>query len=71
MPKLAILLAVLGGIPFAVNFLLPRLVAVVAVIAMAVGLLWLGYALWNSNRLLAGPTANKPLQPPSGMTAKS
>ncbi len=48
MPRWAIVVAVLGGIPFAVNFLLPRPVAIVAVAAFGVGLLRLGYALWKS-----------------------
>jgi len=54
MPRMAIVLAVLGGVPFAVNFLLPRPVAILAVIAFTVGLLWLAYALWKSHRLVAG-----------------
>jgi len=66
MPRVPIVLAVLGGVPFGVNFLLPRPVAILAVIAMAGGLLWLGYALWNSNGLVAGPAANKPVQPTTG-----
>lgn len=49
MPRWAIL-AVLGGVPFAVNFLLPRAIAMLAVTALAVGLLWLGHALWNINQ---------------------
>ncbi|HUF26435.1 MAG TPA: hypothetical protein VMM18_05565 [Gemmatimonadaceae bacterium] len=48
MPRGAIILAVAGGVPFAVNFLVPRPLAVLAVIALATGLLWLGSTLWTS-----------------------
>jgi H+/gluconate symporter-like permease len=44
----AILLALVGGIPFAVNFLLPRPAAILAVVIFGVGLLGLGYGLWKS-----------------------
>ena len=47
-PRWAIVLAVVGGLPFAVNFLLPRLLAIVAVSVFGVGLLGLGSALWKS-----------------------
>lgn len=48
MPRSAIIMTILGAVPFAVNFLLPRPVAIVAVTVLAVGLLWLGYILWKS-----------------------
>jgi hypothetical protein len=48
MARWAVLLAVVGGIPFAVNFLLPRPVAILAVVIFAIGLLGLGYGLWTS-----------------------
>lgn len=48
MPRPAIIMTILGAVPFAVNFLLPRPVAIVAVTVLAVGLLWLGYVLWKS-----------------------
>lgn len=47
MPRWAIVLAVLGGVPFAVNFLLPRPIAIAAVVVHGLGLLGLGYALWK------------------------
>lgn len=47
----AILLAVTGGIPFAVNFMLPRPVAILAVAIFGAGLLGLGYGLWQKARL--------------------
>lgn len=50
MPRVAVALAVLGGVPFAVNFLLPRAVAIMVAVAMAVGLLSLGFALWSGSR---------------------
>lgn len=46
-PRWAVVLAVLGGLPFAVNFLLPRFAAVLAVVVFGVGLLGLGRALWR------------------------
>ncbi len=46
MPRWAIVLTVLGGVPFAANFLLPHLVAMLAV-AFGVGLAGLGAALWK------------------------
>lgn len=48
MPRWAIVLTVLGGVPFAVNFLLPRAVAIVAAIAFGLGLAGLGSALWKA-----------------------
>lgn len=69
MPKWAIVIAILGGIPFAVNFLLPRPIAILAVTAFAVGLLWLGYTLWNINQPAARPTADQPF-PRSGASAR-
>lgn len=48
MPRWAVVLAVLGGVPFAVNFLLPRPIAILAVSVFGVGLLGLGHALWTS-----------------------
>lgn len=47
MPRWAIVLTVLGGVPFAVNFLLPHAVAIMAAIAFGVGLAGLGIALWK------------------------
>lgn len=52
-PRWAIVLAVLGGVPFAVNFLLPQLVAILAAIAFATGLAGMGYELWRDSDLLA------------------
>ena len=49
MPTWAIGLAVLGGVPFAVNFLLPHLVAVLAAIVFAIGLAGMGYELWKNS----------------------
>lgn len=48
MPRWAVMLALVGGPAVAVNFLLPRVVAIVAVSAFGVGLLGLGSALWKS-----------------------
>jgi hypothetical protein len=48
MPRWAVALAAAGGPPVAVNFLLPHLVAIVAVLAFAVGLSGLASALWKS-----------------------
>jgi hypothetical protein len=48
-PRWAIILTVLGGVPFAVNFLLPHLVATLAATAFGVGLAGLGYALWKDS----------------------
>lgn len=48
MPRWAIVLTVLGGVPFAVNFLLPHAVATVAAIAFGVGLAGLGVPLWKT-----------------------
>lgn len=48
LPRWAILLAVLGGVPFAVNFLLPRVIAILAATTFGVGLLGLGRWLWRS-----------------------
>jgi hypothetical protein len=59
MPRWAIVLAVLGGIPFAVNFLLPRPIAILAVTAHSIGLAGLGYALWKS----VGQPVNLPATP--------
>jgi hypothetical protein len=47
MPRWAIVLTVLGGVPFAVNFLLPHVVAIVAASAFGVGLVGLGRGLWK------------------------
>ncbi|MGH7477259.1 MAG: hypothetical protein ACRELD_13380 [Longimicrobiales bacterium] len=54
MPRWAILLAVVGGLPFAVNFLLPRPVAILAVTLHAAGLLGLAYGLWHAAESGAG-----------------
>lgn len=48
LPSWAIVLAVLGGVPFAVNFLLPRPVAILAATLFCIGLLGLSYGLWTS-----------------------
>lgn len=48
-PRWAIVLAVLGGAPFAVNFLLPHVVANVAAAAFGVGLVGLGRWLWTNS----------------------
>lgn len=45
--RLPVLLAIMGGLPFAVNFLLPRIAAMLAVVVFGVGLVWLGYWLWK------------------------
>jgi hypothetical protein len=57
MPRWAIVLAVLGGIPFAVNFLIPRPLAFLAVVVQGFGLVGLGWALWK-NPVLA-PNASR------------
>jgi hypothetical protein len=62
-PRWAIVLAVLGGVPFAVNFLLPRPVAILAVTAFGIGLLGLSHGVWKS---IEQPTANPTPQPTSG-----
>ncbi len=56
MPTWAIVLAVVGGVPFAVNFLLPHLVSILAALVFAVGLAGLGYELWRDSE----PTARTP-----------
>ncbi len=43
----AVVLAVLGGVPFAVNFLLPRPLALLAVAVNGVGMAGLAHALWT------------------------
>jgi hypothetical protein len=48
MPRWAIVLAVVGGIPFAVNFLLPRPIAILAVTVHSIGLMGLGFGLWKN-----------------------
>jgi hypothetical protein len=48
LPRWAVGLAVLGGVPFAVNFLLPRPFAILAVTALAVGLSGMGMRLWSA-----------------------
>lgn len=53
MPTWAIALAVLGGVPFAVNFLLPQLVAILAAIVFAIGLAGLGYEFWKTSEPLS------------------
>jgi hypothetical protein len=60
MPRWAIVLALLGGLPFAVNFILPRFVAIVAVSAFGVGLLGLASALWKAAEHSAAPLATSP-----------
>lgn len=57
MPRWAVVLAVLGGIPFAVNFLIPRPVAFLAVVIQGFGLIGLGYALWKDSVL--APNASR------------
>jgi hypothetical protein len=58
MPSWAIVLAVGGGVPFAVNFLLPYPVAILAAVTFAAGLLVLGHALWKSVEQLAGHSSS-------------
>ncbi len=67
MPRWSVLLAIAGGIPFAVNFLLPRPLAIVAVVVQGIGLIGLGYALWTS----PADTARTPAvaAPPAATTA--
>ena len=48
-PRWAIVLTVVGGVPFAVNFLLPDMVAILAATAFGVGLVGMGRALWNNS----------------------
>lgn len=48
-PRWAILLTVVGGVPFAVNFLLPDVVAILAATTFGVGLVGLGRELWNNS----------------------
>lgn len=51
MPRWAIVLTILGGVPFAVNFLLPHLITILAATTFGVGLAGLGRGLWqNSER---------------------
>lgn len=72
MPRWAIVLAVLGGVPFAVNFLLPRPVAVVAVLAFGIGLLGLGHALWTSlERAAPDQTPQSSMEPASSLDAST
>jgi hypothetical protein len=49
MPRWAIALTVLGGVPFAVNFLLPHLIAILAATTFGVGLVGLGRGLWQDS----------------------
>lgn len=51
MPRWAVVLAVVGGVPFAVNFLLPHSVAILAAVAFGMGLAGLGYGLWKRSEL--------------------
>lgn len=56
----AVAAAVLGGVPFAVNFLLPRPVAILAVVVFAAGLAGLSQALWRSAALPPAHAAPSP-----------
>lgn len=49
MPVWAIGFAVVGGVPFAVNFLLPELIASIAAVVFALGLTGLGYEIWKDS----------------------
>lgn len=55
MPRWAIVLTVLGGVPFAVNFLLPHLIAILAATTFGVGLVGLGRGLWQDSERPNGP----------------
>ena len=69
-PRWAIVLALLGGPPFAVNFLLPRPVAVAAVAVFGIGLLGIGRALWQSaGRPDARPMPDRAARTTSGAHA--
>jgi predicted small integral membrane protein len=52
-PRLAVVLYLIGFTVYSLYFFLPNVVVVIAEVGGAVGIIWLGYALWIAIRKTA------------------
>lgn len=52
-PRLAVVLYLIGFVVYSLFFFLPNVVVVIAEVGGAVGIIWLGYALWIATRKAA------------------
>ncbi len=60
LPRWAAILAIVGGVPFGVDPVLPEIVGTIAAVVFGLGAIWLGYALWSG-------AAEKTTQPKPAM----
>ena len=61
-PRLAIVLYLIGFTVYSLSFFLPYVVVVIAEVSGAVGIIWLGYALWVATRKAAAmPPSSQPM----------